>query len=191
MATTKYLTLEGLQHFVEKLYARGFNGLGLSQENFTTALLNKLNSTATTEGMAELTARVAAVEALIESDADGAINKFNEIVKFLEGIANAEGDDNLKKILAAKANSATTLAGYGINDAKIVDGTITLGGATITPLTAHQDISGKVDKEAGKGLSANDYTDADKAAVDTIADKLNAADIVAITNAEIDTILNA
>ena len=30
-------------------------------------------------------------------------------------------------------------------------------------LTEHQDISGKVDKVAGKGLSTNDYTDADKA----------------------------
>lgn len=33
-------------------------------------------------------------------------------------------------------------------------------------LTAHQDISGKVDKVTGKGLSTNDYTNADKAKVD-------------------------
>lgn len=33
-------------------------------------------------------------------------------------------------------------------------------------LTEHQDISGKVDKVAGKGLSTNDYTAADKAKVD-------------------------
>lgn len=33
-------------------------------------------------------------------------------------------------------------------------------------LTEHQDISGKVDKVAGKGLSTNDYSDADKAKVD-------------------------
>lgn len=44
------------------------------------------------------------------------------------------------------AMSATTLAGYGITDAKIENGTITLGSNTITPLTSHQDISGKVDK---------------------------------------------
>ena len=29
-------------------------------------------------------------------------------------------------------------------------------------LTAHQDISGKVDKVSGKGLSTNDFTNADK-----------------------------
>lgn len=32
-------------------------------------------------------------------------------------------------------------------------------------LTEHQDVSGKVDKVSGKGLSTNDYTDADKAKV--------------------------
>ncbi len=35
-------------------------------------------------------------------------------------------------------------------------------------LTGHQDISGKVDKVAGKGLSTNDYTNAAKAKVDAI-----------------------
>ena len=33
-------------------------------------------------------------------------------------------------------------------------------------LTEHHDISGKVDKVSGKGLSTNDYTAADKAKVD-------------------------
>lgn len=40
--------------------------------------------------------------------------------------------------LSGKANSATTLAGYGITDAKIANGTITLGNNSITPLTSHQ-----------------------------------------------------
>ena len=40
----------------------------------------------------------------------------------------------------------TTLSGYGITDAKIANGAITLGSNTITPLTEHQDISGKQDK---------------------------------------------
>ena len=44
------------------------------------------------------------------------------------------------------ANKPTTLAGYGITDAKIASGVITLGSNTITPLTKHQDISGKADK---------------------------------------------
>lgn len=40
----------------------------------------------------------------------------------------------------------TTLSGYGITDAKIANGVITLGSNTITPLTEHQDIAGKQDK---------------------------------------------
>lgn len=35
-------------------------------------------------------------------------------------------------------NKPTTLAGYGITDAKIANGAITLGSNTITPLTSHQ-----------------------------------------------------
>jgi len=46
----------------------------------------------------------------------------------------------------SKADVAATLAGYGITDANINNGVITLGNNTITPLTQHQDISGKADK---------------------------------------------
>lgn len=45
--------------------------------------------------------------------------------------------------LKKKATASETLVGYGITDAKIVNGTIVLGENTITPITSHQDISGK------------------------------------------------
>lgn len=62
-------------------------------------------------------------------------------------------------LLSTKADKATTLAGYGITDASISSGTITLGNNSITPLTSHQDISGKEDRVAistisGTSLSA-------------------------------------
>ena len=41
----------------------------------------------------------------------------------------------IKAKLVLKADKATTLAGYGITDANINNGVITLGGNTITPLT--------------------------------------------------------
>lgn len=47
--------------------------------------------------------------------------------------------------ISGKADKATTLAGYGITDAKISNGTITLGSNTITPLT-----SAPVSSVAGK-----------------------------------------
>ncbi len=40
-------------------------------------------------------------------------------------------------------------------------------------LTTHQDISGKVDKVSGKGLSTNDYTDAERNKLSGIADNAN------------------
>ncbi|MCM1369863.1 MAG: hypothetical protein NC204_05765 [Candidatus Amulumruptor caecigallinarius] len=224
----KYLDLEGLQHLIEKLYSRGFKGMGLSKNDFTDALLAKLNSTATTEGMEEINTRLATLETLINADKDGTINKFNEIVAFLAGIADsstlegilsakanksdvytkseAEGTfvtpaqqsealapyakteavntglakkldiTDYNKGIEAKADKATTLAGYGITDAKIANGVITLGGASITPLTQHQSLS-----DYAKTADVNA----------SLADKVNAADIVALTNTEIDAIINA
>lgn len=66
---------------------------------------------------------------------------------------------------ANKADKATTLAGYGITDAKIVNGTITLGTATITPLTRHQDISGKQNKITASGILKGDGNGGVSAAV--------------------------
>ena len=48
---------------------------------------------------------------------------------------------DMNTALAKKADKATTLAGYGIADAKIANGTITLGANTITPLTSHQSLA--------------------------------------------------
>lgn len=50
----------------------------------------------------------------------------------------------------------TTLSGYGITDAKIANGVITLGNDTITPLTAHQTIY-KLTLNAGT-FTAGEYT---------------------------------
>ena len=44
--------------------------------------------------------------------------------------------DSKGHVVAASSSSPNTLSGYGITDAKIESGTITLGSATITPLTA-------------------------------------------------------
>ena len=195
----KFLDSEGLKTVLKALIDGKVAGKGLSTNDFTDELLAKLNSTATTEGMTQLQTRLADLEKLIEADSDGAINKFNEIVDFLAEVAD---ENTLKGLLAAKANAesvytkteadgrfagkATTLSGYGITDAKIVGGVITLGGNTITPVT---DVSGKVDKVAGKGLSTNDYTTAEKNLVATISDKLNASDVDSLTTDEIENLI--
>ena len=63
-----------------------------------------------------------------------------------------------KEEMNAKANSATTLSGYGITDANIAEGIITLGSNTITPLTSHQDISGKANASEMAVSTSGDQT---------------------------------
>lgn len=48
--------------------------------------------------------------------------------------------------LSGLAEKSTTLAGYGITDAKISDGTITLGNQTITPLV-EDDLEGYINED--------------------------------------------
>lgn len=66
----------------------------------------------------------------------------------------------------SKADTATTLAGYGITDAKIASGTITLGSNTITPLTA----SSALDASKLTGTASVDTTG--NAATADVADKV-------------------
>ena len=81
----------------------------------------------------------------------------------------------------ALKSEMSVVAGTGADADKT---TITLKtGTAATVLTQHQDISGKVDVVAGKGLSTNDYTDADKAKVDYLSYASN-ADIVALFASE-------
>ena len=96
-------------------------------------------------------------------------------------------------LLANKANKSTTLAGYGITDANISDGTITLGENSITPLTANSTIP--ADKitgltKASVGLGNVDNTsDANKpistatqTALNAKQDKLTAGTNISISD---------
>lgn len=95
----------------------------------------------------------------------------NQIVLYLDkaskfpfGIeANVKGNLTGKATTAGTADIAnsvawnnvsskpTTLSGYGITDAKINNGTITLGNNSITPLTSHQSLSGYIPKSTLSG----------------------------------------
>lgn len=66
--------------------------------------------------------------------------------------------------LSGKADKATTLSGYGITDAKITNGTITLGGSTITPLTSYTETDPTVPAWA-KAASKPSYTAAEVGAL--------------------------
>jgi len=174
---------------------------GIPSTDLADAVQAALTAAGTALQPADLTTlngKVAALEALIGEDTDGAINKFNEIVAFLESITDQQtlsgiiaglntsiaakytkpsggipatdladavqtslgkADTALQAAdIANKADKATTLAGYGITDANINNGVITLGGNSITPLTSHQDISGKKDKQTAVSDPSADGT---------------------------------
>ena len=80
--------------------------------------------------------------------------------------AKADAEETSAALLALssdKADKAVTLEGYGITDAKIANGTITLGADSITPLTSHQSLDAYVnaasyDSNAKKILLKHDTT---------------------------------
>ena len=175
----KFLSYEGFAHFIESVAATGIKGKVLSETVFTKAMAAKLDGVASDDDLTELKAKVADLVSYIESDSNGAIDKFKEIVAFLKGIADTETLEGMM------SNIATQIA-----DAKKegTDAQTSLANYKTEVTTA---LSGKVDTVAGKGLSTNDYTTADKNLVATIGNKLDADDLVEITDEEIDALLLA
>lgn len=73
-------------------------GKGLSTEDFTTALRNKLEALQNYDDTV-ISAAIAKLrndfDTLVESDTSGAIDKFNEIIAFLDGIEDSESLDSI------------------------------------------------------------------------------------------------
>lgn len=77
----------------------------------------------------------------------GSVNNANSATNstYASNLGTSSGSysyTSLQGALNGKADAATTLSGYGITDAKISNGTITLGSNTLKPLTSHQSLSG-------------------------------------------------
>ncbi len=119
-----------------------------------------------------------------------------QIDGFLADKADSSVVEDLATTVSGKADKATTLEGYGITDAKIADGTITLGKNSITPLTAASEIP--ADKvtgltKASVGLDNVDNTsdaekpisDATQAALDNKQDTLTAGANITILGSTI------
>ena len=89
------------------IWARGVEYAGsLSSEEFNqfkTIYLAFVQ--ATTNAINGIDGRVTSLENIIEENHDGVINKFNEIVDFLNQIPNSNGDPNLKQLLADIAST--------------------------------------------------------------------------------------
>ena len=170
---TKHLDYAGLAHVIEKLIKRQFQGKGLSTEDFTTALKNKLSALPTTfvsqSDVTALQTKVTALERLIESDSDGAINKFNEIVAFL---ANITDTDTLQGLLADIASQISNL-----------EQSVTAAGRDFRDLRNQVNTN----KEAIISLNGR-VSDIQDYLTDNV---LRRTDIVSITNAEIGALIAA
>ena len=175
-----YATASSLNDKVDKV-----SGKGLSTEDFTTALKTKL------EGLnnyndAEISNAVSSLQTqlntLVSGNANDAINSFNEIIAFLDGVkdtqdlasiiasieqqiaAKMDNIADLETIRSGAAKGATALQSYTEKYTGTITG-ITMNGASkgtsgIVDLgTVITDISGKVDKVAGMGLSTYDFND--------------------------------
>lgn len=91
---------------------------------------------------ADVTAAISAAKDEILGGAPDAYNTLKEIADYIAD--DKDGAAAMITTIGGKAAKATSLEGYGIEDAKIVDGTITLGKQSIKPLTKHQSLEGYV-----------------------------------------------
>lgn len=112
-------------------------GKGLSANDFTDALLAKLNGIEDGANKYALPTASATVKGGVKVGSTLAVS--SEVLNMKSGVVTAGTYrsvtvDTYGRVTAG--TTPTTLAGYGITDAKIVSGVITLGGSTITPVTS-------------------------------------------------------
>lgn len=117
-ATIGDLVVNGSASFTNNIQANTINGVAIgSSPKFTDTV-----TTATTTG---------------SGNAVTSITASNGVLTVTKGTTFLTSHQDI----SGKADKATTLAGYGITDAKIASGTITLGSNTITPLTSSSTLS--------------------------------------------------
>ena len=133
-------------------------GKNLSTEDFTSFLKEKLESLNNYDDTAINTAISTLrrdLDNLISGDTTTAIKTFNEIIAFLDGVQDTQ---SLNGIIASIEQQIA-----GKMD-KVTLATVATSGSynDLSDKPTIPDVSNKVDKVSGKGLSTNDYTTAEK-----------------------------
>lgn len=158
-----YATKQELNNKVDKV-----SGKQLSTEDFTTALKNKLNGLSNYNDTAvnnAINGLQTQINTLVSGDANTAIESFNEIIAFLDGVTDTQTLEGIiagiEQQIAGKQDTITDLA------------TIRSGAAKgATALQSHQDISGKLDKTE----AASTYLSKEDAASTYLGKTAKAAD---------------
>ena len=128
---------------LNSIFVRKEAGKGLSTNDYTSAEKAKLAGVAAGANNYVLPAPTASTIGGVKAgnnvtiSEDGTISAIQGKVDLSPYAKTADVNTALNK----KADVATTLKGYGITDAKIANGVITLGTNTITPLTQHQSLA--------------------------------------------------
>ena len=151
--TTKYLSQKGTWESLPQgtAYSAG-TGLSLSDTTF-----NHSNS---------VTAQTTQAVYPIKIDAQGHISAYGTAVTIVNTRGSAASGGTTLSVVNTgdmytwnnKQDKATTLSGYGITDAKISNGTITLGSNTITPLTSFTETDPVFSASAAAGITSSDIT---------------------------------
>ena len=211
-----YATTSALDDKVDKV-----SGKQLSTEDFTSALKTKLEGLSNyddTELSEALSTLRGDFDKLVSGDTTTAIKTFNEVIAFLDGVQDTQDlssiiasieqqiagkqatISDLDTIRAGAAKGATalqsytekytgTITGIKMNGAsKGTSGVVDLG----TVITSHQDISGKVDKVTGKGLSTEDFTSALKSKLEGLKnyDDTEISNAVSSLQSQINTLVS-
>lgn len=104
-----------------KLNINSIEAGSITYDKFNQDVVDKFNNKADSASVTNVSNRVTAIEELIATDSDAVIDKWDEVVTFLDGIS---ATDNLEGILANKANTST------VND--LLDGKLDRTGGIIT-----------------------------------------------------------
>ena len=139
---------------------------GIPATDLAEAVQNALTAAGTAlqaSDLNTLNGKVAALEALIESNSDGAINKFNEIVTFLANITDANTLEGIVSGINTSIAATYTKPSTGIPATDLAEAVQTSLGKADTALQSHQDISGKAEKSEmsvtpGTGANADKTT---------------------------------
>lgn len=137
---------------------------------------HQVEDTTARAGVATLQTALASLQSALDTlmgtdDITDEIDTYNEIKEFLDGFD--VNDPNLSERLTTLFTNVNDLMAAMPNKASATQ-VNNLQTAVTNLQTA---LAGKVDAVPGKGLSTNDYTNEDKAAVATIANKANSSDV--------------
>lgn len=125
------------------MFVRKETGKGLSSNDYTAAEKAKLAGVAAGANNYVLPAPTASTIGGVKAGNNVTISK-DGTISAIQGrvdLSPYAKTADVNTALGKKADVATTLKGYGITDAKIAGGVITLGANTITPLTQHQSLA--------------------------------------------------